>query len=121
MNDNGLMDTGEKPIPGAKVALTGTDGAGTAVNSQAMTDANGAYKFSNLRAGNYNLTETQPDNFRDGKDTAGTAQGTAPNTTGSDTVNAIPLGGGVDAVGYLFGERPLFFSKRYFLASNRPA
>jgi uncharacterized repeat protein (TIGR01451 family) len=115
MNDNGVQDAGEQPIAGVKITLTGTDAAGTAVNTQATTDANGAYQFNDLRAGNYTLTETQPVNFRDGKDTPGTAQGTTPNTAGSDAITNISLGSGVAATGYRFGERRGYFSKRRFM------
>ncbi|MBP2473374.1 putative repeat protein (TIGR01451 family) [Crossiella equi] len=101
-NNNGVRDSGEAPIPGVEVKLTGTDDAGNAVSLTANTDANGQYVFSRLRPGTYAVAETQPAAFLDGKDKAGSAGG----TVGADEVTAIPLGLGVAATGYDFGELP---------------
>ncbi len=67
----------------------------------ASTNNAGQYTFGDLPAGTYTLTETQPANFADGADLAGTAEG----TVGSDTISAIALGAAIDAAGYAFGER----------------
>ena len=46
--------------------LTGVNDLGASVSLTAITDANGAYTFSNLRAGTYTVTETQPSGYNDG-------------------------------------------------------
>ncbi|WP_174246159.1 SdrD B-like domain-containing protein, partial [Pseudaquabacterium pictum] len=66
----------EAPIAGVEVKLTGTDDLGNPVTATATTDANGFYQFTNLRPGTYNVAETQPAGYLDGKDTIGTTGGT---------------------------------------------
>jgi hypothetical protein len=77
--NNGVFDAGEPPIPGATVTLTGVTDTGTAVTRVTTTDATGFYKFAGLDDGLYNLTETQPAGWIDGKDTIGTPGGTTLN------------------------------------------
>jgi len=58
-NQNGIQDAGEPGIPNAEVLLTTSSGA-----LSATTDVNGAYLFSNLCAGNYQVSvnlSTVPD------------------------------------------------------------
>ncbi|WHT21620.1 SdrD B-like domain-containing protein [Crossiella sp. CA-258035] len=99
-NNNGVRDAGEAPIPGATVTLTGTDANGRPVSKTATTDAEGRYVFDRLLSGGYTVAETQPPDYLDGKDKAGSAGGLA----GNDTVAAILLPGGTAATGYDFGE-----------------
>src|SRR5205823_5983420 len=73
-NNNGIKESGEAPIPGATITLTGTDTAGP-VPQTATTDAAGFYQFVNLQAGTYALNETQPAGYLDGKDTIGSQGG----------------------------------------------
>ncbi len=54
LNGNGIQDAGEPGIPGVTVTLTGP------VNATTVTDANGAYLFSNLPAGNYTVSASTP-------------------------------------------------------------
>ncbi len=97
--DNGIREPGEASIPGTTITLTGTDNLG-AVNQTTTTDGNGYYQFLNLRPGNYTLTETQPSNYLDGRDTIGSQGGQA----GNDVLTAIALGAGVHGVENNFGE-----------------
>src|SRR5439155_930420 len=99
-NNNGSQDTGEGGTSGVTVTLTGTDFLGSSVSRTATTDATGAYSFTNLYPGTYAITETQPSAYLDGKDSAGSAGGTA----GSDKFTGIALGEGVNGTGYTFGE-----------------
>lgn len=46
---------------------------------EVVTDANGFYEFTGLRAGSYHVYQIQPDGFIDGLDSAGTLGGTAIN------------------------------------------
>ncbi|MCZ2342684.1 MAG: carboxypeptidase regulatory-like domain-containing protein [Bacteroidales bacterium] len=101
LNGNGIRDAGEPGIPNVSVQLTGTDVNGNPVSQSATTDVDGNYLFTNLPAGSYTVTEpTQPSGYADGLESIGTAGGVA----GNDVIATIPLGGGVQASGYHFGE-----------------
>ena len=113
-DNDGLHDTGELPISGTVIVLSGTDSQGTAVQLQTTTGADGTYRFADLHRGTYRLTQQQPVNYRDGKDTVGSR---AANTTVNDEFSNIQLPAGTAATDYLFGERPSTFSKRRFLSS----
>ncbi len=82
------------------MGLSGTDDLGNAVSLSASTDANGAYSFTNLRPGTYDLTETQPADYLDGQDAVGTQGG----TLGNDVISGIALAAGVNGTGNNFGE-----------------
>ena len=106
-NNNGTFDSGENPITGVTLTLTGTDVAGNPVNVTAQTDAAGAYLFGDLlppQAGTtYTVTETQPTGYIDGRHTPGNAA-TPGNATTSNIIDGIAINAGQDATGYLFGE-----------------
>ncbi len=99
-NNNGVRDDGEAGIGGVKITLTGTDKQGHSVSQTTTTNSNGSYIFTNLVAGTYKVVETQPADFLDGKDSAGSAGGSVSN----DLITNINLGSGVTAVNYNFGE-----------------
>jgi uncharacterized repeat protein (TIGR01451 family) len=101
VDDDGVRQAGERAIPGVTVRLTGTDAAGVAVDRTAVTAADGSYRFDDLLAGTYAVSETQPVGFSDGKDSAGTSGG----VVGADAITAIPLAAGTDVVDVAFGER----------------
>ncbi|MCI0685450.1 MAG: carboxypeptidase regulatory-like domain-containing protein, partial [Gemmataceae bacterium] len=96
---NGVKDADESGISGVTITLTGNNDVG-AVNTTAVTNANGAYKFANLRPGTYTLTETHPSQYEDGQDAIGSQGG----TTGNDVLSNIALGAGVIGVNNNFGE-----------------
>jgi protocatechuate 3,4-dioxygenase beta subunit len=100
VNDNGFKETGEAPIAGTLLTLTGTDDLGAAVNKTVTTDSNGFYEFSGLRVGTYSVAETQPANFNDGKDSIGSAGG----TVGNDLLSNIVLKSGDNSINNNFGE-----------------
>src|SRR5687767_2727289 len=54
-NTNGIFDTGDAPLPGVTVSLTGTTAQAAAVSATAVTDANGAFNFLNVLPGTYSL------------------------------------------------------------------
>ncbi|GAA3841632.1 hypothetical protein GCM10022243_05070 [Saccharothrix violaceirubra] len=101
IDNDGVKDIGENGLSGVFVTLTGTDYLGRGVNINTLTAANGTYSFANLVGGSYTLTEVQPGAFADGKETIGNSGGvlSPPNS-----ITTIPLAGGFDATGYLFGE-----------------
>jgi uncharacterized repeat protein (TIGR01451 family) len=112
LNNNGLMDTGEAPISGVTVRLTGTALDGSAVQRQQVTGSDGSYLFSDLPPGVYQMIQEQPQTYLDGRDTPGTVP-TA--SVENNTFTGIQLAPGVQGTGFLFGERLPVFSKRLFL------
>ena len=100
-NDNGVQDANEPGIGGVQVTLTGTDVNGVTHTWTTTTDANGRYTFADVPQGTYTLTEAQPTDYFDGKDTAGNAGGSAAD----DVISQIGVGAGSDATDYNFGER----------------
>ncbi len=100
-DNDGVKETGEAGIASVKITLSGKDSAGNAVSMTTTTDANGYYQFTNLPAGTYTITETQPTGYQDGKDTQGTP-GTG--TAGNDVFSTIALAAGVNGVNNNFGE-----------------
>ncbi|HUH09738.1 MAG TPA: SdrD B-like domain-containing protein, partial [Brevundimonas sp.] len=102
-NNDGVRQAGEAPIAGVVVTLTGTDAAGGAVNRTATTNASGEWIIEDLLAGTYVVVETQPSNYSDGLDSAGSVGGDV--TTPGDRISNIVLPVATDATDYAFGER----------------
>ena len=100
LNNDGTFQGTENPIPGTLISLTGTNDLGQSVSLTTTTDANGFYIFGNLRPGTYQLNETQPAGYLDGKDTIGTPGG----STSNDQFANILLPAGYDGVQNNFGE-----------------
>ena len=95
-NNNGAKDPGETGIPGVSVRLTGTDTNGTAVDRTTTTGSDGSFSFTGLVASNpagYTITETQPPNFADGKDSI------KPGNPGSASSGKPVASGGADVIG----------------------
>jgi large repetitive protein len=72
LNNNGVKDPGEPGIPNTTVTLTGTDFLGDPVDVVTTTNGSGQYTFAGLLPSNssgYTITETQPANFLNGKET----------------------------------------------------
>jgi large repetitive protein len=128
-NNDGVKDAGESGIDDIPVTLTGytwgtngsdDSGAGDDVAITAIptaTAGGGYYSFSSLLRGTYTVTETHPNDWGDGKETAGTSGGTAlnngfDNTATNNRITSISLTVGSDATGYLFGERSSGLSGR---------
>lgn len=113
-NDGAQLGALETGITGVVVTLTGTDAYGNAVNTSATTPAAGTFSFADLSPADgtgYTLTETHPVAFFDGKETAGSVNGTVDNTGFSSAaaynrITAILLPGNTAATSYLFGELP---------------
>lgn len=60
-DSDGTLDAGETGFQGISVQLTGTNDLNNAVGPlTSVTDANGRYSFTGLRAGNYVLTQLPP-------------------------------------------------------------
>jgi hypothetical protein len=59
-NVNGVWDSGELPIEGWKVHLTGTNILGETVDKYALTDDSGKFVFEDLLPGTYTVEEVFP-------------------------------------------------------------
>jgi protocatechuate 3,4-dioxygenase beta subunit len=103
-NDNGVQDSGEEGIGNTRVVLYDAQGN---VVAEARTDAEGAYCFTNLIAGEYCVKEFQPANFVDGKDTLGKIGSESIGTQRNDEFCNITIRGGQRGVQYNFGELKL--------------
>lgn len=101
LNNDGIPQPNEPGIAGAKLTLTGTEIGGGTVNREVYSGPDGTYVFTGLRQGIYKITQTQPPNYQDGKDRAGSEGGVVTN----DMISDIPIPAGVDAFNYDFGER----------------
>src|SRR5262249_14932459 len=98
--NNGVLDPGERGIPGVLMIFTGIDDRGQAVRLTQLTGADGSYRFDMLRPGRYAIAEVQPPGFLDGRDTLGTTGGKPV----EDGFTDIVLGPGDIGEGYNFGE-----------------
>ncbi|MFW5693075.1 MAG: SdrD B-like domain-containing protein, partial [Thermoguttaceae bacterium] len=99
-NNNGIREAGEQGIGGVTLTLLAADGSPTGRTT--TTNGAGFYQFDNLRPGTYQVAQTQPEDYLDGLDAAGSHDGTAVNP--GDLIYDIALGSGALAVNYNFGE-----------------
>ncbi|TWT48540.1 SdrD B-like domain-containing protein [Botrimarina hoheduenensis] len=97
-SDDGVYDTAEQPIAGVTLELL--DAAGNPTGRTTVTNAAGFYEFADLEAGVWGVRETQPENYLDGKDTAGSRGGTVSN----DRIQGISLAYGDRSINNNFGE-----------------
>jgi large repetitive protein len=96
LDGNGVLGAGDTPLAGVTVTL---GGAATATTT---TDASGSYRFEGLAAGTYTVTETQPVNYAEGGQQAGSAGG---NATQVNIISAIPAARGAELTAYNFAEK----------------
>jgi large repetitive protein len=114
-NNNGLVDLGEQGIANVTVTLTGVNDLGEAVSTIALTTADGSFLFTDLRPGIYQLSETQPAGYLDGKDTVGSSGGMPSN----DKFSQISIASGAAAEQYRFGElRPASLAGFVWIDAN---
>ncbi len=109
-NNNGLIDNAETGIAGVQLVLTGTNELGQVVNLTTITDADGNYRFEDLRPGTYKVTQPdQPPATLNGITTAGTIGGATvgtatPVTEATSAISGIVLSHGSQSVDNNFGE-----------------
>ena len=106
-DSSGTFTVGDTTLD-TDVRLVGTTNSGLPVDIT-LTTVGGAYNFTNLPAGIYTLTETQPLGHTDGLETIGTAFGgpaVISDAVGSNTIAdiTIPTQGSTAATDYNFGE-----------------
>jgi large repetitive protein len=125
-DDSGSFNGSEVGINGVAMALSGTTFNGqnicayllslTPVRScTTTTAADGTYSFTNLPAGTYTLTETQPSDYADGRETAGTTGG----SPSDNILTAITLPAGTASTSNLFGERAVSINGYVFKDPQR--
>lgn len=114
LNGDCVFDPEEQPLAGVTIELVDENGD---VIATTQTDDEGHYRFDNLRAGTYEVRETQPEGYLQGSQRAGSAGG---NDTLQDLIFDIPIGPGVELVNYDFCEvPPSSLSGRVHVDTNR--
>ncbi len=102
-NNNGVFDSGETGIGGAKVIIQYLPSTGAQPAAiEVFTNADGSWSATGLRPGAYRVTEVTPAGYLDGLDRAGDAGGTATNP--GDLISGVFLAGGQVGRNYDFGE-----------------
>jgi hypothetical protein len=104
LNNDGVREAGEPPVPGTTVTLTGTNDLGAIVPLVMATDANGAYSFGNLRPGSYTITKTPPPGLLEGKNSLGTLNGVTAGTVGGNDQFFVTVAQDQSGLNYDFGE-----------------
>ena len=101
-----FVDGTDIPLAGVVVQLTGTDGLGNPVTLSTATDTNGNYQFTDLAAGTYTVTETQPASFGDGT------------VNPANVIQHVDVAAGATVAGNNFSEAPGSISGRVFVAAT---
>jgi large repetitive protein len=119
-NGNGKYDANEG-LPGVTITLSGS------AQRTVTTNDDGFYEFTNLAAGVYAVTETQPAACLgfDGPDKAGTVDGATVGTAHNpgDRIDGIALPAGKSSINNQFTEsnlNPLFIPNRLLATSTQP-
>lgn len=125
-NNNGQQDAGENGIGGVQMTLTGTGPGGAVAPRTVLTAPDGSYRFIDVVAGTYTVTQqvAQPVvggvTTLDGDVDAGTTGGTDTATgTSPSAVSAIPIAAGAASTANNFAEiLPVAISGRVYLDAN---
>ncbi len=98
-DDDGVHDSDELILANVEMTLTGTDFQGDGVQLTTVTDARGKYEFTNLKPGDYVVTQEQPQHLVDGRETT-----TATGTTSENSIS-VSVGQGESVAANNFTER----------------
>jgi large repetitive protein len=116
---DGTLSSSDPGLAGVTITLSGTTTIGQnictylaalnpALSCVVVTKSDGSYAFPGLPAGTYDLVQTQPILYADGRDTAGTSGGNVSTTNGNtpaqSTISGINLTAGTQAINNNFGE-----------------
>lgn len=106
-NSDNLYDSGDIPLSGIVVVLTGTDNMGNAVSLSTTTDANGDYSFTGLAPGTYQIARPAVSGYTDKQSLVGTDNGLQNGVLQTDnSIAQIVLAAGDQAINYDFTEGP---------------
>jgi lysophospholipase L1-like esterase len=109
-NTNDRRDRDEKGVADVTMTLTGSDAGDQPVSRSTKTDGNGAWTFSGLLPGSYQVTDHLSTGLPGTRNTlgaivSGTSGSAAGSFAGGNTVEGIVLDGiGSSAAGYAFAE-----------------
>jgi hypothetical protein len=111
VDTNGVLSSGDLPIAGTTLTLTGTTTLGQAVTATTTTVAGGTYVFTTdssgnlLRPGTYTITETQPTGYQSASANVGTVNGSPDGTlVSSNKIGSIAMSSGQNGISYNFGN-----------------
>ena len=113
-----VVDDRSRPVPGSVLTLTGTDLSGRTYDLPTLTDADGRYRFEHLPAGEYTVTQTQPEALGSGGETVGSAGG---QVLSDNTISGIVLHPGGHSLGNNFDETTGSISGSVFVDLNNNA
>lgn len=101
VNNDGIRQPTEAGLYGVMITLTGVESeTGQAIQFITITNGNGQYQFLGVPLGTYTVTEQQPPDVLDGKDSLGSGAGGA---AFNDEFRGL-IATGVGANNYNFGE-----------------
>lgn len=100
-NRNGQWDTGEPPLAGPTVTLSGNSYNGRTEQRTAVAAADGGFTFTELLPGTYALAETDLPIFESVAANVGSVGGVADD---ANHISGITLGAGAVGVNYQFGD-----------------
>lgn len=106
-NNDGVFLATDTRIAGVPIQLSGTDHQGNPVNRTTTTGPDGSYRFDNLppsNAAGYQIAETQPGDYLDGKEAVGSLGGQAAVPSSEDRFLQVVVASGDNGTGYNFGE-----------------
>ncbi|KPH92783.1 hypothetical protein AMS58_20840, partial [Pseudoalteromonas porphyrae] len=109
LNDNATQEDNEIGIAQVQMHIEGIDLDGQAVVRMTTTDTYGRYQFKHLPlsdATGFTITQTQPEQTQDGKDSAGSLGGVVAQQIGADEIKNININEHITlATEYNFGEQ----------------
>uniref|UniRef100_UPI003865DF47 SdrD B-like domain-containing protein n=1 Tax=Pseudoalteromonas sp. Ld20 TaxID=649165 RepID=UPI003865DF47 len=109
LNDNATQEDNEIGIAQVQMHIEGIDLDGQAVVRMTTTDTYGRYQFKHLPLSDvtgFTITQTQPEQTQDGKDSAGSLGGVVAQQIGADEIKNININEHITlATEYNFGEQ----------------
>ncbi|MDR2327920.1 MAG: DUF11 domain-containing protein [Acidovorax sp.] len=122
--DNNGDRSGNEPGIG-DVTVTLVDKNNPSKSYETKTKPDGSFSFSGIPDGDYDLVESQPSGYLDGRDKAGTGGGKPSteqcNEARCNTISDIKLSGGKAYTDYLFGETGATISGKVYVETSGTA